>query len=77
MADTLGAYVARHELPPERVYFGGLFNPAHVLSTAWETSRQTGATNNLPYPLVLSLAAVYDNQETYRAHSPQRSARTS
>jgi hypothetical protein len=67
MADTLGAYQARRQLPPERVYFGGVFVPAHVLSTAWQTARETGATGGLPYPVLLALAPVYENQEGYRA----------
>ena len=45
MMDTLTGYVTRRELPPERVYFGGVFNPAHVLSTAWETSRASAPSS--------------------------------
>src|SRR5436305_4349221 len=60
MADTLTGYDRRHELPPERVYFGGVFNPAHLLSTAWQTAHETGAINGLPYNVVLKLAAAYD-----------------
>jgi len=66
MADTLEGYARRRELPPERVYFGGLFNPALVLSTAWQTARETGALSELPYSLVLRLAPVYETQEKYR-----------
>ena len=67
MADTLTGYEQRRELPPERVYFGGVFRPAQVLSTAWQTARETGALGQLPYALVLQLAPVYESQETYRA----------
>jgi hypothetical protein len=67
MADTLGAYLRRRESPPERVYFGGMLQPASVLSTAWQTARETGALSELPYDLVLRLAPVYETQETYRA----------
>src|SRR5687768_12499068 len=67
MADTLSGYEQRRELPPERVYFGGVFKPALVLSTAWQTARETGALSQLPYALVLRLAPVYESQEKYRA----------
>jgi hypothetical protein len=67
MADTLSGYERRRELPPERVYFGGVFRPALVLSTAWQTARETGALSQLPYALVLRLAPVYESQEKYRA----------
>jgi hypothetical protein len=67
MVDTLTAYARRRELPPERVYFGGLFRPALLLSTAWQTARETGALSELPYALVLRVAPVYEYQEKYRA----------
>jgi hypothetical protein len=49
------------------VYFGGVFRPALLLSTAWQTARETGALSQLPYALVLRLAPVYESQEKYRA----------
>ncbi|MGH7677253.1 MAG: hypothetical protein ACRENU_02225 [Gemmatimonadaceae bacterium] len=67
MADTLGAYAHRRELPPEGVYFGGVLRPAPVLSTAWQTARETGALSELPYSLLLHLAPVYETQDRYRA----------
>jgi hypothetical protein len=67
MADTLAGYERRRELPPARVYFGGVFNPALVLSTAWQTARETGALSQLPYALVLRLSPIYESQERYRA----------
>jgi hypothetical protein len=67
MADTLGGYARRRELPPERVYFGGLLRPALVLSTAWQTARETGALSELPYAVVLRLAPVYESQDGYRS----------
>jgi hypothetical protein len=67
MADTLTHYLQRHELPPRRVYFGGVFNPAHTLSTAWQTARATGALDNVPYMLVLFLGGAYESQESYRS----------
>ena len=66
MADTLGGYARRRELPPERVYFGGVLRPAPVLSTAWQTARETGALSELPYSLLLHLAPVYESQDRYR-----------
>lgn len=66
MADTLAAYVARGALPPERVYFGGIVQPALPLSTAWQAARETGTLADLPYPLVLALGPVYEEQTRYR-----------
>ena len=76
MADTLGGYLARHALPPERVYFGGVFNPATLVSTAWETARQTGAINGIPYPTMLAIAPVYENQSAYRDLAAQLGSAT-
>jgi hypothetical protein len=67
MYDSLRQYVGRNELPPERVYLGGLFRPAPVHSTAWESAKETGATSEMPYALVLMLSRVYDRQARYRA----------
>jgi hypothetical protein len=67
MADTLSGYRARRELPPERVYFGGVLRPALPLSTAWQTARETGALSGLPYSVVLAVAPVYEAQARYRA----------
>jgi hypothetical protein len=67
MADTLSQYQKRRELPPEAVYFGGVFRPALLLSTAWQTARETGALSQLPYALVLRLAPVYESQDKYRS----------
>lgn len=67
MADTLAAYERRRAFPPESVYFGGVFRPALLLSTAWQIARETGALSQLPYALVLRLAPVYESQEKYRA----------
>jgi hypothetical protein len=65
--DTLLAYVARSELPPPRVYLGGVFNPASVTATAWDTAREAGVLAELPFALVLRIAAVYETQARYRA----------
>lgn len=66
MADTLSGYVARHELPPQRVYFGGLFRPAVLLSTAWQTAHETGALNDMSYQVALTLGPIYERQQSYR-----------
>jgi hypothetical protein len=66
MADTLAAYQARGQRPPESVYFGGVLQPALPLSTAWQTARETGALTALPYAVVLALAPVYEVQSRYR-----------
>jgi hypothetical protein len=65
--DTLRAYVDRRELPPPRVYLGGIFNPAPVTSTAWDAAREAGALAELPYAVVLHVAPVYETQARYRA----------
>lgn len=67
MADTLEHYVAAKTLPPERIYFGGVFNPAFPLSTAWQAARETGSLTTLPYDVVLRIAPVYELQTSYRA----------
>lgn len=64
--DTLSAYAERDELPPYRIYAGrGMFNPARVLSTAWESARESGANNDLPYDLVLTLGRTHAWQARY------------
>lgn len=65
LVDSLTAYA--EGTPPERIYMGGIFNPASPLSTAWESARETGALADIPYPLVLELSRVYDQQGRYRA----------
>jgi hypothetical protein len=67
MADTLASYAARGQLPPQRVYFGGVIQPATPLSTAWQAARETGTLAELPYSLVLALGPVYEEQARYRA----------
>ncbi len=65
--DTLRAYVVRRELPPPRVYLGGVFNPAPVTATAWEAAREAGVLAELPYAVVLRVAPVYETQARYRS----------
>lgn len=64
--DTLQAYARRADLPPARIYYGGMFNPASLLSIAWESARDGGSTEHLPYDVRLMLARVYDRQSRYR-----------
>lgn len=66
VADTLARYLAAGRQLPERVYFGGMFDPARVLDVAWESARDGGALAQLPYPLVLHLSRVYERQAQYR-----------
>ena len=69
VADTLASYSARGARPPERVLFGGIFRPALPVSTAWQAARETGTLADLPYPVVLALGPVYEEQARYRALS--------
>ena len=64
--DTLRALQARHTVPSEQLMFGGIFNPAHTLSTAWQTARDTRAIGELPYAVALRLGSLYEQQEQYR-----------
>ena len=65
--DTLQYYVARHELPPRPVVYGGIFNPATVSAVAWQTARESGVLSNMKYSTILLLAPTYEAQERYRA----------
>jgi type II secretory pathway pseudopilin PulG len=67
LRDSLQSYVEKRQHPPTEIYLGGVFNPGLTHSTAWEAARETGATSDLPYPLVLALSRVYDRQARYRA----------
>lgn len=67
VADTLAFYAARKAIPPERILYGGILQPALPLSTAWQAARETGTLADLPYPLVLALGPVYEEQARYRA----------
>jgi hypothetical protein len=67
IVDTLGVFAGRRALPPREIYLYGMFNPAPVSSTAWQAARETGALGDMPLPIVLGLARVYESQERYRA----------
>jgi hypothetical protein len=54
---------------PDSVWFGGMFNPAPQLASAWESARAAGVLAQLPYDLVLELSGVYADQARYVAMS--------
>lgn len=66
MRDSLAAYVAMRQAPPARLYLAGIFNPGLVHSTAWESAREAGAMDQMPYDLVLALSRIYDRQGRYQ-----------
>lgn len=63
--DTLQSYQTRHAVPSDSLLLSGVFNPAHPLSTAWETARDTKVIGEFPYAIVLRLSALYEQQEQY------------
>lgn len=67
MHDSLLHYVSRGAPLPPRIYYGGMFNPAPVLSTAWQSGREGGSLERLSFELRLTVARVYDRQLRYRA----------
>jgi hypothetical protein len=67
LADTLGKLRLAHRQPDVSIYSNGMFNPAAVTSTAWQTARETGALNDLPLATVLTIAPAYEAQERYRS----------
>ena len=67
MQESVRSYTSRGQVPPPPVYLGGIFNPALVSSSAWESAREAGVTSNVPYGLVLELSWVYAEQARYRA----------
>lgn len=55
-------------VPPERrlaAFPGNVINPAAVVSTAWQVAQLSGAVADMPLPLVLALARVYDAHDYY------------
>jgi hypothetical protein len=67
MRDSLRHYVALGQNPPPEIYLRGIFNPAATQAIAWESARDVGSTNDLPYALVLEVARAYDRQAGYRS----------
>jgi hypothetical protein len=51
--------------PDEQTATGGLFQPARLVTTAWQSARDSGATSQLPYPLVLELSRLYQSKDRY------------
>ena len=62
--DTLGYYQDEGIEPPMSLLNQGIFNPALVFGTAWETAKQSGITDGLNYNLLLELSSHY--QQLYR-----------
>jgi hypothetical protein len=60
---------ARNETPSRELAYGGLFNPARVIGTAWASARETGALDQWPYALLLRVSRVYERQARYEALS--------
>jgi type II secretory pathway pseudopilin PulG len=69
LIDTLGKLVNSHQFPPPTIYTNGMWNPANVTSTAWQTARETGTLADLPLATVLEIAPVYADQDRYRAYA--------
>lgn len=65
VAAMLLGYQNRGAVPTDSVLFTGLFNPATVVSTAWQTARDTRALGDLPYAVVLRLGTLYGHQDRY------------
>lgn len=66
LADTLAKLVATHRLPGVEIYSNGMFNPALVSNTAWQSARETGALGDTPLATLLTVAPAYEAQERYR-----------
>lgn len=64
--DTLQYFQDINAMPPPEIYLEkGLFQPAYLFSTAWETSKQTGIIDEFSYELSLELSEVYKDQAQY------------
>jgi type II secretory pathway pseudopilin PulG len=63
--DTLHYYQKRDLTPPMRLLNQGIFQPATVSETAWETAKQSGVTDHFAYELVLDLSHFYQRQSDY------------
>jgi hypothetical protein len=51
--------------PDARFFDRGFVSPAQLLSTAWETARETGALESLDYDQLLGISKVYAQQRRY------------
>lgn len=64
--DTLLALAAAGQRPSADIYYSrGMFKPANVVSTAWESAQRTAVLDRLPYHLVLELSHAYESQAKY------------
>jgi len=57
------------ETPNLDVVTYGLFSPARVLRTAWESAQTVDLAAGVPYDTILQLSAVYARQDEYAALS--------
>lgn len=68
LADTFAVLAASGAARPDPgVFPQGLLAPASVLRNAWESAEASGATNEMPYAMVLQLSRVYARQAEYEA----------
>lgn len=64
--DTLRALDVAGSSPSVEIYYHrGMFRPARVVATAWESARMTAIIDRLPYDLVLELSYTYTYQSKY------------
>jgi len=65
--DTLQAIAAAGGVPSADIYYQrGMFKPAPVVATAWESARTTAILDRVPYALVLELSYIYTSQAKYQ-----------
>jgi hypothetical protein len=65
--DTLQAIAAASGVPSADIYYQrGMFKPAAVVATAWESARTTAILDRVPYELVLELSYIYTSQAKYQ-----------
>ena len=66
LVDTLGKLAANHQLPSEKIYANGMWNPGLVSDVAWSLARESGALSDVPLTTLLTVAGAYDTQSRYR-----------
>lgn len=64
--DTLMYYKREGLKPPMQLLAKGIFNPATVNNTAWETAKESGIIDYFDYELVLDLSSLYQRQIEYK-----------
>src|SRR5262249_10342526 len=48
-----------------RQYGGGLLRRTQIVSTAWESARAAAITNDMPFPMLMTLGRAYGMQADY------------